>query len=905
MQGGEKNPETDQKEEQKRIISELLKDANLVEGQDYYLLAINWWNTFKNWTGYIGHERWRVYDHRMDLEKPKPGPIDNSILLDESEGQDIVRKGKSDNFDFVLLNKPAWDQLVAWYGGGPPIIRPCIKQSVYHTSLYVEIRKLKLKIIWSRKPKEPLERWFSKVCTVGEFIETMNKELHFNKSKIQVYDFHNGRKLKVLDQMEKNLDEVKIFDGQYMLIEEQKKNGQWPSEKIYKQYAIQNQSQYLRTPTPPGKTGLSNLGNTCFMNSGIQCLSATVPLVDYFLKNNYVAEINETNPLGMKGEMAKEYATLLSELWSSHTSAVMPRDFKFVIGKYAPQFTGYAQHDSHELLAFLLDGLHEDLNRIKLKPYVAQRDSNGRPDEEVANEAWEGYKKRNNSIIVDLFQGQLKSRLRCPINGRVSNQFDPFMYLSVPIPVKTTRKILITFYPMDKSKRPIKYGVIIDKTVSIWDFKVALGEITKSKPESLIPLDMFCSRFYREFKNYESIDDMKDNDVIVVYEVASTNEDLPKHLKFKPKPKEEQSQEAQPQEAQPQEAQPEDPSSPPPKIRLPILIREEDTYSFKPSSIGIPFVLSVDQSVTYRQLYSEILDYMIKRNHLHPASPDLEGDIFKLFIYINSWTSMPQNKALADNEKALGLNDRETVVCEFSKANRQKYYREEVDLEGVEIDISARNRYDTGGPENVSLYDCLKLFSSEEQLGVNDAWYCTECKEHRQAFKKFDIWQAPQILVVHLKRFLQQQRILAPQRLDTLIDFPIDNLDLTEFVIGPKHVPPIYDLYAVSNHFGSMGGGHYTAHCRHRNDNQWFRYDDSSVSESSAGDVVSRASYVLFYRRKDVPWPIFDPALEPPAEVDEPDDDDDYDDEEEGATPTTDMAIVAVEVTGNNAPASE
>jgi len=221
----------------------------------------------------------------------------------------------------------------------------------------------------------------------------------------------------------------------------------------------------------------------------------------------------------------------------------------------------------------------------------------------------------------------------------------------------------------------------------------------------------------------------------------------------------------------------------------------------------------------------------------------------------------------------------------------------------VEVDASARNRYDTGGPENISLYDCLQLFSSEEQLGKNDAWFCSECKDFREAFKKFDIWQAPQILVVHLKRFSQQQRILQPTRLDTLIDFPIDNLDLSEFVIGPKQVPPIYDLYAVSNHFGTMGGGHYTAHCRHRNDNRWFRYDDSSVSEASAADIVSRAAYVLFYRRKDVPWPVFDASMEPPPEVDAPEEEDEYDepDEEDGGTQTTDMETV---VTGN-APASE
>ena len=50
------------------------------------------------------------------------------------------------------------------------------------------------------------------------------------------------------------------------------------------------------------------------------------------------------------------------------------------VGRFAPQFSGYQQQDSHELLAFLLDGLHEDLNRIRKKPYIQLKDANGRPD---------------------------------------------------------------------------------------------------------------------------------------------------------------------------------------------------------------------------------------------------------------------------------------------------------------------------------------------------------------------------------------------------------------------------------------------------------------------------------------------------------------------------------------------
>lgn len=85
-------------------------------------------------------------------------------------------------------------------------------------------------------------------------------------------------------------------------------------------------------------------------------------------------------------------------------SSVSPLAFKSKVAKFAPQFQGYAQQDGQELLAFLLDGLHEDLNRILVKPYVTESEAEGRSDEQMAAEAWSNYRKRNDSVIVDHLQ---------------------------------------------------------------------------------------------------------------------------------------------------------------------------------------------------------------------------------------------------------------------------------------------------------------------------------------------------------------------------------------------------------------------------------------------------------------------------------------------------------------------
>ncbi|CAI0419696.1 unnamed protein product [Linum tenue] len=192
-----------------------------------------------------------------------------------------------------------------------------------------------------------------------------------------------------------------------------------------------------------GLKGMQNLGNTCFMNSAIQCLAHTSKLTDYFL-DDYKKEINWENPLGMKGGLAVAFGDLLRKLWTPGSSSISPTIFKQRLATFAPQFSGYNQHDSQEFLAFLLDGLHEDLNRVKDKPYIEGKDSEGRPDVEVAEECWQNHMARNDSIIVDISQGQYRSTLVCPICKKSSITFDPFMYLSLPLPSTTMRKMTLT-----------------------------------------------------------------------------------------------------------------------------------------------------------------------------------------------------------------------------------------------------------------------------------------------------------------------------------------------------------------------------------------------------------------------------------------------------------------------------
>ena len=132
----------------------------------------------------------------------------------------------------------------------------------------------------------------------------------------------------------------------------------------------------------------------------------------------YKDELNRSNPLGMKGQVADAFGDLITKLHYGSSPSYSPSDFKRTLARFAPSFSGYQQHDSQEFITFLLDGLHEDLNRIKKKPYVESPDWNGGGDAELARLAkvcWDNYKKRNDSVIVDLFQGQYKSCVSLPL----------------------------------------------------------------------------------------------------------------------------------------------------------------------------------------------------------------------------------------------------------------------------------------------------------------------------------------------------------------------------------------------------------------------------------------------------------------------------------------------------------
>ncbi|WWD19867.1 hypothetical protein CI109_104335 [Kwoniella shandongensis] len=792
-------------------------------------------------------------------------------------------------------------------------------------------------------------------------------------------------------------------------------SGSASAEASTSSLGVQTRSQAKPDRKGKGLVGLQNLGNTCFMNSAVQCLSNTQELSEYFLSGVYTEELNRDNPLGMHGQIAEAFGQTVENLWAPQTNSYhsySPRQLKWNTSKFAPQFAGYGQHDTQEFIAFLLDGLHEDLNRIIKKPYIEKPDwkAGGGEKElaELGKECWDGYKKRNDSVIVDLFQGQLQSTLVCPECHKESITMDPFMYLTVPLPIAQNRHFNLTFVPRDVEKSPVKVRLLIPQNASFGQIKDKIGALMGCKGSNIVGFDIWKNYPYAWWIDGDHNSECKDSDEPIFYEVdlpVSTvkrivgpistdgsitvpvytfktmdsrpsyrHNDVPSENALKPffvtLSKAEASDPIAVREAimrgysrfilpeykdqiyvpssSAQALAPAAPKSEDGDSVAEIHLNGDQATVVEVASSEPDTNMDIDSASSPAPAESQIVNglhaagstsSLISQTSVRSKAGSVSGklvpraDLFKVHVAdpagdfsmkslkgkgkdqvipfyskepssaSNSWSLLESRKKKAKkhivNRLASGLSSivsptygsedegasdssaaiphqpprpvvrpGEGIYCEWSSKTFAEWLDPDVLGETVVDPAIEKELAKKKEGRHISVEDCLDEFSKEETLGNDDLWYCPECKKHQAATKKLEIYKAPDILVICIKRFGSSRRM--GDKLDHLVHFPIDGLDLEER-IGERKVakslkltgedagvygieedgePMIYDLYAVDNHFGGMGGGHYTAFCRNKVDGQWYNYDDSRVSKADVSAVQSRAAYLLFYRRR-------------------------------------------------------
>jgi hypothetical protein len=183
------------------------------------------------------------------------------------------------------------------------------------------------------------------------------------------------------------------------------------------------------------------------------------------------------------------YHDLLQSLWNSNERSLSPSSFRGIFIQFAKQFSGYAQHDSQEVLTFMLDKLHEDLNKISRKPYFEIKvQEHSETDEQASARFWKSYLLRENSIIVDLFHGQYKNKVLCPQCKKVSITYEPFVFLSLPIP---SEKIIFKYkyFPLDFQARHEECELPIARVFSAETLRNDISKRHKHKQFEVVLFD--------------------------------------------------------------------------------------------------------------------------------------------------------------------------------------------------------------------------------------------------------------------------------------------------------------------------------------------------------------------------------------------------------------------------------
>ncbi|CAK5283233.1 unnamed protein product [Mycena citricolor] len=924
---------------------ETAKSVKLQVGETWYLVDRNWW------------KRWRkacagVVDKDGAVTEEELEGVDNSSIVDANGS---LRPSLSETVDYELVPPSVWADFEFWYGVPKwPLPRKVISRGVSKEAvveLYpLRVYVLRMVTIRSANESEPPTLDISIAETVGLLTTQLEDvarpqdltratparvwkllrppSIGFETSEIPVEDVPTFEG-EIVDSSEtlKTLEEAGIMHGDTFVVEYKAPTG--PFVQLQRQLFQPDGRKAavfpratpfgsfgrstLRAASParsiePGTLGLGNMGNTCFMNSALQCLAHQPELVDYFLTGVFQDELNPENPLGMHGAIAEAFGALLQKIWAgtATSSSYSPRDFKTQLQRFAPQFSGYQQHDSQELVAFLLDGLHEDLNRVLKKPYVEKPDWEGGGDRELvqlAQKSWDGYMLRNDSVIVDLFQGQYQSTLVCPECEKVSITFDPFMYLTLPLPIQKKWKHAIHFIPWDISKPHLKIPVEIGRDASFKDLKVLLGRWVDVPADNLLAMETFSHKFYKSLDDSLPCGEMSPNDVIVCYE-------LPCHA----------------QQSRTYKKQPGDP------LIIPVYLSDMKpasrtifgappvSYGNSSNTFGHPMIAVIDShdATSIDAIYNMLVDRLRRwtknaRDLLsweakdHPVdsiveikidenSPAVEGDIVDekienedvmmevatatevvptgpkpdLFTLrfqegnkeYGTSSAFGRTESIEERMKEAGtepmlVREGDVLVCEFDDHMKAFYFGSSLRFEDAlwdswmqfvhpEFEESQRES-ESKRSRGISLQDCLDEFTKQEKLGEDDLWYCPQCKKHQQASKKFDLWKVPDVLVVHLKRFSNSRALR--DKIDALVDFPVHGLDLGKMVGERAAADRLreqgVDLEGVDIDepliYDLFGG---RTHGRSR----WWPLP-GLCSESRQQPVTANA-YLLFYRRR-------------------------------------------------------
>ncbi|XP_069809026.1 ubiquitin carboxyl-terminal hydrolase 43 [Dendropsophus ebraccatus] len=644
----------------------------------------------------------------------------------------------------------------------------------------------------------------------------------------------------------------------------------------------------------PGVQGLKNHGNTCFMNAVVQCLSNTDLLAEYLGMEQFRAELErpkggeglqkgsteETAPTG-RGEVTERLASLVRGLWTLEYTPQLSVDFKNVVAKYGSQFRGNSQHDALEFLLWLLDRVHEDLNPPSQKPKNSLKSQGS--DHGSVSSIPSSPTDFGQSFVQEHFQAQYRSSLTCPHCHRQSDTFDPFLCVSLPIPLRQTRALNVVLVFQTKQQRFLRVGLAVPLLGTIASLRQMVADLGKVPPDQVILVELHPSGFQRSFLDDEDLNTIAEGDPVYAIQAPPPSNKLSASSRGSGYPHSLPSS--------PRCFDQEGPKLPgggsvsseylASSSKLLLLLCNLESDNQQVVRFGPPLILREDRAVFWDQLQQSILGktrYLMRSDTHLPTG----GVIFHIRVlgapasscYLSSKDARPlQHPSVSRALQLCGTGGPPHVklAIEWDPKIKERLFGN-IQEEVVQDDESVRSQQLDHQQQTCTLDECFQLYTKEEQLAPDDAWRCPHCKVLQQGTVKLSLWTLPDILIIHLKRFRQVGG--RRNKLSTLVKFPLVGMDMAPHVVkrsqgnkrslGPwsawkqppyqldnAHLDVQYDLYAVCNHHGSLQGGHYTAYCRNSVDARWYSYDDSNVDHVLEEDVCTRGAYLLFYQKRN------------------------------------------------------
>ncbi|KFM12508.1 Ubiquitin carboxyl-terminal hydrolase 31, partial [Aptenodytes forsteri] len=561
-----------------------------------------------------------------------------------------------------------------------------------------------------------------------------------------------------------------------------------------------------------------------------------------------------------------------------------------IVSKNAMQYRGNAQHDAQEFLLWLLDRVHEDLNNAvnysgmpPLKPPLED-------DVLLEGPAF----PISSTFVQELFQAQYRSSLTCPHCQKQSNTFDPFLCISLPIPLPHTRPLYVTVVYQGKCSHCMRIGVAVPISGTVARLREAVSSETKIPTEQIVLTEMYYDGFHRSFCDTDDLDTIHESDCIFAFETPEifrpegilsqrgihVNNNL-NNLKCGT----EHSRTISYSQGTVKSGKLEQSSTKPvANDKIVLLVCNRACTGQQSKRFGLPFVLHLEKTIAWDILQKEILEKM--QYFLRPtACMQVCPFSLRVVSVVGITYLLPQEErplchpTVERTLKSCGQGGTAHVklVVEWDKETKE-YLFVNTEEEYIPDSESVRQQRELHHqPQTCTLSQCFQLYTKEEQLAPDDAWRCPHCKQLQQGSITLSLWTLPDVLIIHLKRFRQEGD--RRMKLQNMVKFPLSGLDMTPHVVKrsqsswslPSHWSPwrrpyglgrdpedyIYDLYAVCNHHGTMQGGHYTgkypailSYCKNSVDGQWYCFDDSDVQQLSENEVCKQTAYILFYQRR-------------------------------------------------------